>query len=102
MRLLKVQRIIQRVQQENIKVASLEIVYDTAPGSVIAAAHSISDDHNQVFRVPLGIRSVNAVRRVVIRGTSKALPRPKPISKTSPITKKITLRFWCGKTAGFI
>lgn len=102
MRLLKVQRIIQRVRQENIKVASLEITYDTAPGSVIAAAHSVSDDHNQVFRVPMWVRSDNAVRRAVIRGISKALPRLKHTSKTSPITKKITLHFSFGKTAEYI
>jgi hypothetical protein len=74
MRLLKVQRIIQRVQQENIKVASLEIVYDTAPGSVIVAAHSVSDDHNQVFRVPLwdplGQRSPTGGYPWHIEGTS--------------------------------
>ncbi len=74
MRLLKVQRIIQRVQQENIKVASLEITYDTAPGSVIVAAHSVSDDHNQVFRVPLwdplGQRSPTGGYPWHIEGTS--------------------------------
>ena len=74
MRLLKVQRIIQRVRQENIKVASLEITYDTAPGSVIAAAHSVSDDHNQVFRVPmwdpLGQRSPTGGYPWHIEGTS--------------------------------
>ena len=53
MRAFNVQRIIQRVSQEQIKVASLEVTYDTAPGSVIVAAHSVSNDHNQVFRVPM-------------------------------------------------
>lgn len=45
--------ITQRVQQEQIKVAGLEFIYNTAPGSVIAAAHTVSADKNLVFRVPL-------------------------------------------------
>jgi hypothetical protein len=53
MRLLNVQKIIQRVRQDDIKIASLEVLYDSAPGSVVVAAHSVSDDHNQVFRVPM-------------------------------------------------
>lgn len=53
MRLLNVQSIIKRVREEQIKIASLEIEYNTAPGSVIVAAHSVSDNHNQVFRVPM-------------------------------------------------
>lgn len=53
MRLLNVQRIIQRSHQEQIDVASLEVTYDTAPGSVIVNAHSVSNDHDQVFRVPM-------------------------------------------------
>lgn len=50
---INTQKIIQRVRQEQITVASLEIEYDTAPGTIIVAAHSVSDDHNLVFRVPL-------------------------------------------------
>ena len=53
MSLINTQNIITRVQQENIKVASLEVTYNTAPGSVVVAAHSVSEDHNQVFRVPM-------------------------------------------------
>lgn len=53
MRLLNVQRIIQRSHQEQIAVASLEVTYDTAAGSVLVNAHSISNDHDQVFRVPM-------------------------------------------------
>lgn len=53
MGLLDTRRIVTRVQQEQIKVASLEVEYNTTPGSVIAAAHSVSADGNQVFRVPL-------------------------------------------------
>jgi hypothetical protein len=53
MKLLNTANIVQRVQQQQIKVASLEIEYDTAPGSVIVAAHSASSNHNQVFRVPM-------------------------------------------------
>lgn len=50
---LNVSSITQRVQQEQIKVASLEITYNTAAGSVIVAAHTVSTDKNLVFRVPM-------------------------------------------------
>ncbi|MGH9907872.1 MAG: hypothetical protein ACRD8U_20070 [Pyrinomonadaceae bacterium] len=43
----------QRSQQEQIQIAGLEVEYDTAPGSVIVNAHSVSTRGNQVFRVPL-------------------------------------------------
>jgi hypothetical protein len=39
--------------QENIKIAGIEITYDTPNGSVIAATHSISPNRNQVYRVPM-------------------------------------------------
>ena len=50
---LNVSSITQRVQQEQIKVASLEVTYNTAAGSVIVAAHTVSADKNLVFRVPM-------------------------------------------------
>jgi len=66
--------IITRVQQEQIKVASLEVEYNTAPGSVVVAAHSVSEDHNQVFRVPMwdpfGQRSPTGGYPWRIEGTS--------------------------------
>lgn len=74
MRLLNTQKIIQRVRQENIKVASIEITYNTANGSVIVAAHSVSEDRNQVFRVPMwdpfGQRSPTGGYPWRIEGTS--------------------------------
>lgn len=74
MRLLKIQDITQRVRQEQIKVASLEVAYDTVPGSVVVAAHTVSDNHNQVFRVPmwdpLGQRSPTGGYPWRIEGTS--------------------------------
>jgi hypothetical protein len=39
--------------QENIKVAGIEVTYDTPNGSVIVAAHSVSPNRNQVYRVPM-------------------------------------------------
>jgi hypothetical protein len=39
--------------QENIKVAGIEVTYDTQNGSVIVAAHSVSPNRNQVYRVPM-------------------------------------------------
>jgi hypothetical protein len=39
--------------QENIKVAGIEVTYDTPNGSVIVAPHSISPNRNQVYRVPM-------------------------------------------------
>jgi hypothetical protein len=53
MGLIDTRSIAARVQQEQIKVASLEVAYNTAPGSVIVAAHSVSTDGDQVFRVPM-------------------------------------------------
>jgi hypothetical protein len=53
MRTLDVRQIVQRAKQEQIKIAGLEITYNTAPGSVIVAAHSQSANDNQVFRVPM-------------------------------------------------
>jgi len=51
--LINTQSIVTRAQQEQIKVASLEVEYNTAPGTVIVATHSVSADGNQVFRVPM-------------------------------------------------
>lgn len=42
-----------RSQKEHIQSAGVEVEYDTAPGSVVANAHSVSASGNQVFRVPL-------------------------------------------------
>jgi len=53
MGLINTSTIAPRVRQNQIKVASIEVEYNSAPGSVIVTAHSISDDHNQVFRVPM-------------------------------------------------
>jgi hypothetical protein len=39
--------------QENIKVAGIEVTYDTPNGSVIVATHSVSPNRNQVYRVPM-------------------------------------------------
>jgi hypothetical protein len=74
MRTFNVQSIVQRVAQENIKVASIEVEYSSAPGSVIVASHSYTDDHDQVFRVPmwdpLGQRSPTGGYPWRIEGTS--------------------------------
>ena len=84
MRLIKVQNIIQRVRNEQIKIASLEVEYNTAPGSVIVAAHSVSNDHNQVFRVPMwdpfGQRSPTGGYPWHIEGTSQTETYIKNIS----------------------
>jgi len=53
MREVKTNKIVQRVAAENIKVASIEAAYTSAPGSILVASHSNSNDHNQVFRVPM-------------------------------------------------
>ena len=72
--LINTQSIVTRVQQEQIKVASLEVEYNTAPGSVIVATHSVSTDGNQVFRVPMwdpfGQRSPTGGYPWRIEGTS--------------------------------
>ena len=52
-KLLDLRRVVQRSEQEQIKIAGLEIEYDTAEGSVRIAAHSQSTSRNQVFRVPM-------------------------------------------------
>jgi hypothetical protein len=53
MSLLKTQKITQLVRRENVKVASLEVEYNTSAGSVIVASHTVSNNRNQVFRVPM-------------------------------------------------
>jgi hypothetical protein len=72
--LINTQNIVTRTQQEQIKVASLEVEYNSAPGSVIVATHSVSTDGNQVFRVPmwdpLGQRSPTGGYPWRIEGTS--------------------------------
>jgi len=72
--LIDTREIIAHVQQEQIQVASLEVEYNTSPGSVIVAAHSASTDGNQVFRVPmwdpLGQRSPTGGYPWRIEGTS--------------------------------
>jgi hypothetical protein len=72
--LLDTHKVRQRSQQEQIQIAGLEIEYDTAPGSVIVNAHSVSTSDNQVFRVPmwdpLGQRSPTGGYPWRIEGTS--------------------------------
>lgn len=41
------------VRSRSIAAASLEFNYTTPPGSVVMAAESVSNDGNQVFRVPM-------------------------------------------------
>jgi hypothetical protein len=73
--LIDTRKIVTRVQQEQIKVASLEVRYNTTAGSVIVASHSVSTDGNQVFRVPmwdpLGQRSPTGGYPWHIEGTSQ-------------------------------
>jgi hypothetical protein len=42
-----------QVHSQNIKTASVEFDYTTPPGSVMMAAQSVSENNNQVFRVPM-------------------------------------------------
>jgi hypothetical protein len=51
--LLDTGKIVARTRQEQIKASSLEIKYDTAPGSVFVSAYTASADGNLVFRVPM-------------------------------------------------
>ena len=53
MKMLDVGQIVSRARQEQIKIAGIEIYYDTAPGSIIVNAHSQSRSGDQVFRVPM-------------------------------------------------
>lgn len=53
MRSVNTNKIIQRVRSESIQIASIEATYTSAPGTVIIAAHSNSNDRNQVFRLPM-------------------------------------------------
>ena len=73
--LIDTRNIVTRVQQEQIKVASLEVKYNTVAGSVIVASHSVSTDGNQVFRVPmwdpLGQRSPTGGYPWRVEGTSQ-------------------------------
>jgi len=51
---LDIQRVIAKaIASENISAASLEFEYTTAPGTVLMVAQSVSQDGNQVFRVPM-------------------------------------------------
>lgn len=52
-RLLDMRLVVRRSEAEAIRVAGLEIEYDTPAGSVLVAAHSESLSGNQVFRVPM-------------------------------------------------
>jgi len=74
MTLLDTHKVKQRSQQEQIQIAGLEIEYDTAPGSVVVNAHSVSTSGNQVYRVPLwdplGQRSPTGGYPWHIEGTS--------------------------------
>jgi uncharacterized protein YjdB len=71
------EKILLRVQQENIKVAGLEIKYNTAPGSLVVSAQSISNDRNHVFRVlmndPLTVPNASGGYPWRIDDTSKTL-----------------------------
>jgi|CXWL01.1.fsa_nt_gi hypothetical protein len=73
-RAFNTKKIMQRVDDENIKVASLEISYTTAPGSVIVGTHSQSNNRDHVFRIPmwdpLGQRSPTGGYPWRIEGTS--------------------------------
>lgn len=72
--LIDTREVIQRSRQEQIQIAGLEVSYDTAPGSVIVNAQSVSVSGNQVFRVPmwdpLGQRSPTGGYPWRIEGTS--------------------------------
>jgi len=51
---LDIRRVIAKaIASENIGAASLEFEYTTAPGSVVMVAETVSQDGNQVFRVPM-------------------------------------------------
>ncbi len=52
-KLLNTNTIVQRNNQENIKFASIEIRYNTLPGSLGVAVHSESQNRNFVSRVPM-------------------------------------------------
>lgn len=52
-KLLDTRRLLQKAQQEQIKIASLEITYNTAPGSVIVAAQSVGANGSLVLRPPM-------------------------------------------------
>jgi Bacterial Ig-like domain (group 2) len=71
------EKILSRVEQENIKVAGLEIKYNTAPGSIVVSAQSISNDRNHVFRVlmndPLTVPNASGGYPWRIDDTSKTL-----------------------------
>lgn len=51
--LLDMRTAVQRAAQEQIKIAGLEITYNSAPGSVIVAAHSTAANGSLVLRVPM-------------------------------------------------
>lgn len=53
MRLLNMNAVIQRSRREQIKIAGLEIEYDTEAGSVLVNTQSVSENRNQMFRVPM-------------------------------------------------
>jgi hypothetical protein len=51
---IEIERAIKKaVRTKDIATASLEFDYTTAPGSVMMTAESVSEDGNQVFRVPM-------------------------------------------------
>src|SRR5262249_6037135 len=51
---IDVERAIRKeIRSKKITAASIEFDYTTAPGSVVMAAESVSNDGNQVFRVPM-------------------------------------------------
>ncbi len=52
-RSFNMKRVAQVTRREQIEIAGIEVKYDTAPGSVVVAAHSADRDNNLVFRVPM-------------------------------------------------
>ncbi len=51
--LLNMNKVIQRSRQEQIKIAGIEIEYDTSAGSVLAITQSVSESRRQMYRVPM-------------------------------------------------
>jgi hypothetical protein len=52
-KILNTTAVVERSQQENIKIAGLEIRHNITPGSIIVNAQSVSASRTQVYRVPL-------------------------------------------------
>ena len=51
---IEIEQVIKKtIRSRDIATAALEFDYTTAPGSVMMSAQSVSEDNNQVFRVPM-------------------------------------------------